>query len=97
MEEKKILLRMIQALVGDMQNIQQRGAGYYTSTPFVERYNQLLEKAKTIFSKESLLLDTFNPLEDTKSVDPADKMKVIQKVIIEAGQLIAYIKAALEK
>ncbi|MBT9131782.1 hypothetical protein B9J77_01270 [candidate division NPL-UPA2 bacterium Unc8] len=97
MDEKKVLLRMVKALATDLQNIQQRGAGYYSAAPFVNRYNRLLEKAKTIFKKEDdVLIATFSELEDTSSVDPSDKMKVIQKVIIEIGQLIAYIEASLE-
>ncbi len=97
MDEKKVLLRMVKTLTTDLQNIQQRGAGYYSASPFVERYNRLLEKAKEIFKKDTILLDTFSPVEDSSSVDPADKMKVTQKVMIEAGQLIAYIEACLEE
>lgn len=96
MDEKRVLLKMIKALVTDLQNIQQRGAGYYTPSPFVQRYNLLLEKAKQIFKKDTILMDTFSAIEDTTSVDPADKMKTTQKVVIEAGQLIAYIEANLE-
>ena len=96
MDEKKVLLKMVKTLVTDLQNIQQRGAGYYSPSPFVQRYNLLLEKAKEIFKKDTILLDTFSPVEDITSVDPADKMKITQKVVIEAGQLIAYIEANLE-
>jgi hypothetical protein len=97
MDKKKVLLKMLRALATDLQNIQQRGAGYYNATPFVDRYNRLLEKAKVIFKEEDdILIATFSNLEDTSSVDPSDKMKVIQKVIIEIGQLIAYIEASLE-
>ncbi|MCK4326645.1 hypothetical protein KAW55_07820 [bacterium] len=96
MDEKKVLLKMIKTLVNDLQNIQQRGAGYYTPEPFIQRYNRLLEKAKEIFKKDTILMDTFSPIEDIASVDPADKMKATQKVVIEAGQLIAYIEANLE-
>ena len=97
MDEKKVLLRMVKTLTTDLQNIQQRGAGYYSASPFVQIYNRLLEKAKEIFKKDTILLDTFSPIEDISSVDPADKMKVTQKVMIEAGQLIAYIEACLEE
>lgn len=97
MEEKRILLKMLRALLSDIQNIQQKGAGYYTCTPFVQRYNRLLEKGREIFKDETILLDTFEPIEDTKSVDPADKMKVTQRVLVEAGQLIALTEASIEE
>ena len=93
MDDKKILLAMLKALLVDIQNIQQKGAGYYSSAPFVEKYNRLLDKARKLFEGKSLLLDTFSEIEDTKSVDPADKMKVTQKVIIEVSQLIAFLGA----
>jgi hypothetical protein len=96
MDEKKVLLRMVKTLATDLQNIQQRGAGYYSVSPFVQRYNRLLEKAKEIFKEDTILLDTFSLIEESSAVDPADKMKVTQKVMIEAGQLIAYIEACLE-
>ncbi len=96
MDEKKVLLRMVKTLATDLQNIQQRGAGYYSVSPFVQRYNRLLEKAKEIFKEDTILLDTFSLIEEKSAVDPADKMKVTQKVMIEAGQLIAYIEACLE-
>lgn len=97
MEEKRILLRMLRAFLEDIKNLQHLGAGYYTCAPFIERYNKLLEKAKIILGKKSLLLETFNPLGETRAVDPADKMKVLQKVMIEVGQLIAFIEASLEE
>lgn len=97
MDEKKVLLRMVKTLATGLQNIQQRGAGYYSVSPFVQRYNRLLEKAKEIFKEDTILLDTFSLIEESSAVDPADKMKVTQKVMIEAGQLIAYIEACLEE
>ena len=96
MNEKKVLLQMVKTLINDLHNIQQRGAGYYSADPFVQRYNKLLEKAGQIFKEDTILLDTFSPIEGVASVDPADKMKVTQKVAIEVGQLIAYIEACLE-
>ena len=96
MDEKKVLLRMVKTLITDLQNIQQRGAGYYSASPFVQRYNRLLETAKQIFKEDTILLNTFASIEDINPVDPADKMKVTQKVMIESGQLVAYIEACLE-
>ena len=97
MDEKKILLRMLRALTTEIQNIQQKGAGYYNATPFVEKYNKLLDKAKKIFGTKSVLLETFSEIEDTKSVDPSDKMKTTQEVIMEVSQLIAFIEASMEQ
>ena len=96
-DERKILLKMLEALLVDVQNLQHKGAGYFSPSPFVQRYDKLLEKAKIIFPKDSPLLDTFTPVEDTAAREPEEKMKIIQKVVIEAGQLIAYIKAVLEE
>ena len=97
MDDKKILLSMLRALSTDIQNIQQRGAGYYSTTPFVEKYNKLVDKAKKIFAEGSVLLDAFSEVEDVKSVDPADKMKTTQEVVIELSQLIAFIQASMKE
>ena len=94
MDEKKVLLKMVKQLQMDTQNIQQKGAGYYSATPFVETYNQLLAKSKEIFKKKGVLLDALVEVEGTKSVDPAEKMKVTQKVMVAVGQLIAFIEAS---
>lgn len=94
--EKKTLLSMARVFRTDIQDIQQRGAGYYSCDPFVMRYNKLLAKARELFSEEqAVLLDSFDEVEDTKPVDPADKMKVTQRVLIELGQLIAFMEAVI--
>ena len=96
LEEKKTLLSMARVFRTDIQDIQQRGAGYYSCEPFVNRYNKLLSKSRELFADEqAALLDSFDEVEDTKSVDPADKMKVTQRVLIELGQLIAYIESKI--
>ena len=85
---------MLKALVQDAEQTRERGAGYYSSTPFVERYNKLLHNTLAQLQEEkSSLLETFSPLGDTTSLDPADKMKVLGKLIVEANQLIAYIES----
>lgn len=94
MQEKKILLKMVKQLQMDIQNIQQKGAGYYSSAPFVETYNRLLAKSKEIFKEQQVLLGALGEVEDTKSVDPAEKMKVTQRVMVAVGQLIAFIEAS---
>ncbi len=96
LEEKKTLLSMARVFRNDIQDIQQRGAGYYSCSPFVSRYNKLLAKAKELFADDqTVLLDSFDEVEDTKSVDPADKMKVTQRVLIELGQLIAFMESII--
>jgi hypothetical protein len=96
LEEKKTLLLMARTLKIDTQDIQQRGAGYYSCGPFVTRYNKLLAKARQLYAQDqTVLLDSFEELEDTKSVDPADKMKVAQRVLIELGQLISFMESVI--
>jgi hypothetical protein len=96
LQEKKTLLSMARTLKNDTQDIQQRGAGYYSCGPFVNRYNKLLAKARQLFTDDqTVLLDSFEELEDTKSVDPADKMKVAQRVLIELGQLISFMESVI--
>ncbi|GAB4332765.1 MAG: hypothetical protein Kow0099_04540 [Candidatus Abyssubacteria bacterium] len=96
LEEKKTLLSMARVFRTDIQDIQQRGAGYYSCGPFVNRYNKLLAKARELFSPdENVILQSFDPVEDTRSVDPADKMKVTQSVLIELGQLIAFMESVI--
>ncbi len=97
MDDRRVLMRMLKALLRDIQNISQRGAGYYTNAPFIDRYNRLLEIARSTFAGESEFLSAFVPLANTASVDPADKMKVTQCVVVEAGQLIAFVEEALEE
>ncbi len=96
MDDKKILLQMLRTLYDDVANIQQKGAGYYSTGPFVERYNKLLDRAKKIFGDETDMLEIFDAVEDTKSVDPADKSKTAQKVALELNQLITFVKEVLE-
>ena len=96
LDEKKTLLSMARAFRTDTQDIQQRGAGYYSCDPFVSRYNKLLAKAHDLFDeKRSALLGSFDEVETTSSVDPSDKMKVTQRVLIELGQLIAFMESVI--
>jgi hypothetical protein len=94
-DEKKVLLKMMRTLLEDLQMIQQRGAGYYECGSFISRYNKLLAAARELFPG-SKLMDTFAPIEEVRSVDPADKMKMTQKVLIEGNQLASLIESYLE-
>lgn len=94
-DEIKILLGMLRALLNDLKTIQQLGAGYYDAGSFITRYNKLLEVARDLLP-DSRLIQTFSPLETSPSVDPVEKMKATQKVLIEANQLAALIRATLD-
>ena len=95
-DEIRILLGMLRALLNDLKTIQQLGAGYYDAASFISRYNKLLEVARDLLP-DSRLIQTFSPLEASASVDPVDKMKATQKVLIEGGQLISLIQSVLGK
>jgi hypothetical protein len=90
----KVLLGMLRTLLNDLKTIQQLGAGYYDTGSFIKRYNKLLEVARELFPS-SRLLETFSAIENIRSVDPVDKMKMTQQVIIEGGQLISLIQTSL--
>ncbi len=96
MREEKILLNMIKALIRDARDTQHLGSGYYTCTPYISRYNQILKKVKEIFPEEKFLLETFSPLKTISSTDPLEKTKLMEKVIVEAGQLSAFLETVLE-
>lgn len=96
LDERKTLLSMASTFRTDIQDIQQKGAGYYSCGPFVNRYNKLLEKAHELFDEaQTVLLDSFEEVEDNVSVDPSDKMKVTQHVLIELGQLISFMESVI--
>ena len=91
-DEKETLLGMLRTLLADLHAIQQRGAGYFDCDSFISRYNKLLEVSREILPG-SRLLATFSPLPELRSVDPADKIKMMQKVLIEGDQLSSLIEA----
>mgnify|MGYP000253427763 CR=1 FL=1 len=94
---ERMLLEMLVALLQEARDTQHLGSGYYTCSPFIERYNKLLGKVKEILPEEKSILDTFSPLEDAVLTDPLSKSKVMEKIIVETGQLIAFLKSAIEK
>jgi len=68
-EAKRTLLAMARVFRTDIQDIQQKGAGYYSCEPFVSRYNKLLSKARELFAKEqTIVLDSFEEQQNTTSV-----------------------------
>ncbi len=93
-DEREVLLKMIRTLLSDLQTIQQRGAGYFDCDSFISRYNKLLDVSLDLLP-DSRLMATFSPLPPLQSVDPADKIKMMQKVLIEGDQLASLIEAQL--
>lgn len=90
MHEREALLGMLRQLLEDMLAIQQAGAGYYSCVPMIRRYNKLLAQSRKLFEPEDEgLISTFDELEELDPNDPAEKMKVIQGIRVEIGQLIS--------
>lgn len=97
MDLRQSLVRMISQMLQDMEVIQHQGSGYYTCTPFARRYNKLLDQAHRLYPTANALLDTFEVIPDADPKDPSDKMKVLQSIRIECGQLIAFLESATEE
>lgn len=97
MEVREPLIKMLKQLLKDMQVLQQQGAGYYSCIPISQRYNKLLGQARGLFGEGHGLADTFEELSASDPKDPADKMKVIQSIRIEIGQLITLLEATGEQ
>ena len=89
MNERTALVNMLTQLRQDMLAIQQTGAGYYSCIPMTKRYNKLLSQARRVATESTGLMGTFDELEESDPKDPADKMKVIQAIRVEIGQLIS--------
>lgn len=96
MDLRKPLVRMLNQLLQDMQVIQHAGSGYYTCTPFASRYNKLLGQARSLYPRDHAILSTFEDMPDADPKDPSDKMKVLQTIRIESGQLITLLETAEE-
>lgn len=92
MEERKALIAMLHQLLKEMDVVQSQGAGYYTCAPFARRFNKLLSQAESVMASAQSLLGTFAPLEEIDPNDPTDKIKVLQEIRIEAGQLITLLE-----
>ncbi len=94
---EKILLEMLEAFLQEARDTQHLGSGYYTCLPFIERYNKLLKKVKEILPEGKGILDTFSALDESVPTDPLEKTKVMEKIIVESGQLIAFLKSIMDK
>ncbi len=97
MSLRRSLLSMIEQLLQDMQIIQHQGSGYYSCTPFARRYNKLLAQARTLFTDGHTLIDTFEEIPESEPKDPSDKMKVLQGIRVESGQLTALLRSSEEE
>jgi hypothetical protein len=96
MDVQQSIVRMIRQLLQDMQVIQHQGSGYYTCTPFAQRYNKLLKQARLLFPGDHTLMATFEEMPEADPKDPSDKMKVLQAIRIESGQLITLLQSPEE-
>lgn len=91
---KHSLIPMLKQLLEDMAVLHQQGAGYYSCVPIIRRYNKLLGQARTLFAVSDTLIGTFDEVGEEDPNDPAEKMKVIQALRIEAGQLISLLESS---
>ena len=95
--QEKTLYKMLKMLLRDLRDLEHRGAGYYSAVPYAERYNKLLSQVKANYPEDAGLLGTFEEMKPTSSSDPADKAKAVEQLIVEIGQLIAFIEASFEE
>lgn len=93
MDNRQAIIKMLNKLLEDTVVLHQQGAGYYSCAPIIHRYNKLLAQSRPLFPAGSGLIDTFEEEKDVESKDPADKMKVVQGLRIEAGQLISLLES----
>ncbi len=97
MNELRVLVQMLRQMLKDMEIVTSQGSGYYTCTPFAQRYNKLMRQARTLFPEAAGLMSTFDEIDENDPKDPADKLKVLLGVRIEVSQLITLLEAAQEK
>ena len=93
MDTQKSLISMLRQLLEDTITLHQQGAGYYSCTPIIQRYNKLLEVARGLFPDGNGLMATFSVQPEEDPNDPADKMKIIQGIRVEAGQLVSLLES----
>lgn len=92
---KQSLIPMLKQLLEDMAVLHQQGAGYYSCLPIIRRYNKLLVQARTLYPITDNLMGTFDEQEENDPKDPAEKMKIVQALRIETGQLISLLESTV--
>lgn len=93
MDLRRSLVLMLEKLLQDLGDLQHQGSGYYSCTPIARRYNKLLAQSAKLFEADPLLFQTFENIPEQDPNDPADKLKVLQSVQVECGQLITLLQA----
>lgn len=93
MSTRNSIIAMLKQLLEDMAVLHQQGAGYYSCLPIIDRYNKLLSQTRTLFETGDTLIATFDNQEEDDPKDPAYKMKIVQAIRIEVGQLIALLES----
>lgn len=96
MDDRKSLIAMLDTLHQDTLVLHQQGAGYYSCAPLISRYNKLLHVARGLFTSANGLIESFDDIAESVAKDPADKMKVLQSIRIEIGQLLALLRSTAE-
>ena len=96
MDVRMSLIQMLKQLREEMFVIQQQGAGYYSCIPMATRYNKLLNQAKRLFPETNGLIETFETVQEIDPKDPADKMKAVQGIRLEIGQLLTLLESVTE-
>ena len=91
-DQRLSLLGMLKQLREDMLAIQQLGAGYYSCIPIIVRYNKLLQHAKGLSPADDGLVASFEPIPEDDPLDPGEKIKVVQAIRIEIGQLLSLLE-----
>ena len=96
MDLRVSLIKMLQRLMDDMLVLHQQGAGYYSCVPLARRYNKLLSQAETLVTDSNGLMATFEEQVEHDPKDPSEKMKVVQGLRIEIGQLVSLLESLEE-
>jgi hypothetical protein len=95
MDNRKILIKMLQQLLKEMELVSSQGAGYYTCVPFARRFNKLMQQTKTLFPELRGLMKTFDDIDGADPKDPAEKSKVLTGIRVETSQLITLLQSSV--
>jgi len=91
---RESLISMLHQLLKEMDYVQSQGAGYYTCSPFAQRFNKLVVQAGQYLGENNTLMQSFEALDESDPKDPADKSKRLLGIRIEIGQLIALLESS---